>query len=230
MKNIKVQLIINIITITIAIIVIILAYYMITNSKYSRKFVKELIEKNGETHNYIIEIESNSINDTETTIQKITQKDDARKEENIKRETITWYANDFVIIKDTEKTYSKLDGGIVDENGERKKIYIPTSEIISINPLKSEFNSYADTYNDSNYKFLKKENYNDIKCIVVEFSSVNEENKTKAWIDLETGFVLKEEEYSGGILERTTKYKVEANVVTNEDIDLPNLDEYTYIE
>ena len=79
MKQKNKQIIVNIITIINIVIIIIFMYNLSVNSKYSRKYIKELLEKGYNYKNYIIQVEKKitATNELETT--KITQKEDARK-------------------------------------------------------------------------------------------------------------------------------------------------------
>lgn len=224
----KKQLIINIITIINIIIIIILSYKMIINSKFSQRFVKELIDNNN-TNNYIVIKEEYSVKDETTSSEKIVQNENARKEEYLDTGKTIYYYNNFEINKD-RKTYKKLESIQVDKNGnEENRVEISTKEIISSHPLKNEFNSYIFLDSSSEYKYLKKEIYKGEECIVVKFI-INKEDSIKVWIDLEIGFILKEENYSTGVLESIVTYNIEKDVETDNILDIPNLNEYTFIE
>ena len=58
----------------------------------------------------------------------------------------------------------------------------------------------------------------------------NKVDYIKVWINLDNGFVIKEESYKDNILESIVTYKTEVNTVTSDIVEIPNLDEYTYIE
>ena len=229
MKN-KIQIIINIFTIINIILILLLGYKMIINNKYSRKYVYELIEKNGNTNNYIIVKERYSFKYGEKEVEKIIQKENARRVEQYgdNYETMTLYANDFAIHMD-ERTYSKIKGQKVDENGNETDVIVTTKEIISLHPLKNEFDNVP--YIDSDgYKYLNKEKYNGVNCIKIQLIK-NEESYVIMWIDMETGFVLKEEKYNNeGVLECITTYKTNVNNVTDREIDFPDLNTYRYID
>ncbi len=229
-KNCK-QLIINVITIINIIAIIVFSYYLYINNQYSRGKVYEILEKNINNMNYSIEIEDNFIKEGKTSFMKIIQKENARKEENLTDQSIKWYANDFIIIKRTDdKVYYREEKQITDINGNITHSYSTTDE--KINKLIYEFSSLVYINNsDIDYKYLKKETYNNQKCIVIELTNIESYPITdiKIWIDLESGFVLKEEYYCEKELERVIKYTTNINCVTDNEIKLPDLTEYSFL-
>lgn len=229
-KNSK-QLIINIITIINIIVIIAFIYYTYINNQYSRGKVYEILENNINNINYSIEIKDNFIKEGKTSFMKIIQKENARKEENITDHSIKWYANDFIIINTIDKkVYYKEENQITDINGNITHSYSTTDD--KINKLIYEFGSLVYINNsDIDYKYLKKEIYNNQKCIVIELTNIESYPTTdiKIWIDLESGFVLKEEYYCEKELERVIKYTTNINCVTDNEIKLPDLTEYTFL-
>lgn len=227
MRKKEVQRIINIIVIINITIIFMLGYHIIINNKYSKKFIYELTEKNINNGNFILEKEENIIKEGKINKTKIIQKEDARREENLNNGEIIWYANDLVIIKNIdEKIYYRQKAGETDIGGNTTYRYMTTKDILAYSTLRNDFKCVNFMMNSQNYKYLKKEKYNDTKCIVVYI----EDYKAKVWINLETGFILKEELYLNGTLESITTYKVETNIVTDKEIDVPNLKEYTFID
>ncbi len=225
MKN-KKQLLINIITIINVVIIAIFIYQMVINSIYSRKFAKELIEKNGNTSNYILSKEKYLIEKDTTEIEKVVQMEDARKIIYEDTGKVMLYYNDCEI-NEKLKRYSKTKAT---DNGE-EEILITTKEIISMNPLKSQYESYNNIISSyRNYKYLGKEKIDSISCIIVKCTMDNKVDYIKVWINLDNGFVIKEESYKDNILESIVTYKTEVNTVTSDIVEIPNLDEYTYIE
>ena len=126
MKEKKIQLIINIVTIINILIILILIYNMIISNKYSRKFVQELAEQNAQTFNYMMVKESYSIKDGTTSKVKVTQSENARIEEDLETGYTMLYYNDFRINQEN-KTYSEFIGHKVEEDG---KILLP--ELLSL--------------------------------------------------------------------------------------------------
>lgn len=225
MKN-KKQLIINIITITNVVIIAIFIYQMVTNSIYSRKFAKELIEKNGNTSNYILLKEKYQIEKDTKDIEKVVQMEDARKIIYEDTDNIVLYYNNCEI-NEKVKRYSTTKAN----DNVKGEIPITTKDIISMNPLKSQYESYNDiisSYRD--YKYLGKEKIDNTNCVVVQCTMDNKVDYIKVWISLDSGFVIKEENYKDNILESIVTYKTEVNTVTSDIVGIPNLDEYTYIE
>ena len=225
MKN-KKQLIINIITITNVVIIAIFIYQMVTNSIYSRKFAKELIEKNGNTSNYILLKEKYQIEKDTKDIEKVVQMEDARKIIYEDTDNIVLYYNNCEI-NEKVKRYSTTKTN----DNVKGEIPITTKDIISMNPLKSQYESYNDiisSYRD--YKYLGKEKIDNTNCVVVQCTMDNKVDYIKVWISLDSGFVIKEENYKDNILESIVTYKTEVNTVTSDIVGIPNLDEYTYIE
>ena len=225
------QRIINVITTINIIVIIAFIYYIYINNRYPRGKIYELLEKNVNNINYSIEIEDNFIKEGRTSIMKIVQKEDARKEENINDNSIKWYSNDFVIVKRIdEKSYYREKKEITDINGNTIQGYSTTND--HIYKLIYEFNSLMYINNsDIDYKYLKQETYNNQKCIVIELTDAESYPITdiKIWIDLENGFVLKEEYYCEKELERVIKYTTNINCVTDNEIKLPDLTEYTFL-
>lgn len=224
----RLQLIINIVTIINIIIIIILLYKLITENKYSRKFIIELLETNADINNYIILEERYSAETGTTSAKKISQNDNARLVEYLDSKKTILYANNLEINKQA-KTYAKLEMNETDENGNRTSKDITTQDIISLHPLRNEFNSFSYVYYSPDYQYLRKEEYNRVKCIVVEFIVNGENDRVIVWIDLKTGFILKEEYYKTDLKEIIT-YKTEVNTVEDNEIDIPNLSDYTYIK
>ena len=225
MKN-KKQLIINIITITNVVIIAIFIYQMVTNSIYSRKFAKELIEKNGNTSNYILLKEKYQIEKDTKDIEKVVQMEDARKIIYEDTDNIVLYYNNCEI-NEKVKRYSTTKAN----DNVKGEIPITTKDIISMNPVKSQYESYNDiisSYRD--YKYLGKEKIDNTNCVVVQCTMDNKVDYIKVWISLDSGFVIKEENYKDNILESIVTYKTEVNTVTSDIVGIPNLDEYTYIE
>lgn len=223
------QRIINIIVIINIIIILLLGYHMIINNKYSRKFIYELMEKNINSDNFILEKEENIVKDGKISKTRIIQKEDARREETLNNGKIKWYANDLVIIKNTdEKIYYKQKAGEDDINGNTTYRYMTTKDVLTYSTLRNEFYCINFMMNSQDYKYLKKEKYNGTECIVIEFDKILDYD-ARIWIDLETGFTLKEELYLDGTLESITTYKVETDIVTDNEIGLPNLEEYKFI-
>lgn len=233
MKKIKnsEQLIINIITIINIIVIISFIYYIYINNQYSRGKVYEILENNINNINYSIEIEDNFIKEGKTSFMKIIQKENARKEENITDQSIKWYANDFIIVNTIdEKVYYREENQITDINGNITHSYSTTDD--KINKLIYEFSSLVYINNsDIDYKYLKKETYNNQKCIVIELTNIESYPITdiKIWIDLESSFILKEEYYCEKELERLIKYTTNINCITDNEIKLPDLTEYTFL-
>ena len=223
MKQKNKQIIVNIITIINIVIIIIFMYNLSVNSRYSRKYIKELLEKGYNYKNYIIQIEKKLTSTNELEITKITQKEDARKVEYVNKKITKWYLNDIVIVDD-------------EQNNIRQ--YAIQSTQNSLNVLGEQFEIYMYIDNADEYKYIKKETYKDKKCIVFELKNVYKDTSEaeaksydcKYWIDNESGFILKQEKYCEGILEETTTYSVKECCVTNEDIKQPNIEEYKKID
>ena len=65
---------------------------------------------------------------------------------------------------------------------------------------------------------IHEEKYGNYQCYVINFEG------EKIWVDKETMFIIRDD-YAG----QTTEYKVETNIVTDNDVKLPNLENYTKI-
>lgn len=224
----KTQLIINIITVIASIIILILVYKMLINSKYSQRYIKELVDKNTDTTNYIIEKEKIFIRSETKNLEKIIQKSDGRKEEYSSTGKIMIYANNLEI-NESRKTYTEVKVQEIDKDGKVNEKTYTTKEMVKLHPLKNEFNSYI--YIDSSkYEYLGKEKIDNTKCIKGKFTLYEKSNYIIVWIDLKTGFIIKEEEYKEGKLDNIVTYNTKINIVTDQDIIIPKLEDYNYYE
>lgn len=175
-----------------------------------------MLDKNADCDNYIVTKEEYSVETGETHKTKMIQKGTTRKED--KNFGTTWHYNNLWIMG-IHKEYRRVMG-------------------TTIYTLKDEFNIYVGT-DEKNYQYRGKENYQSKECIVVEFKNAfkrkdgSEPEKVydvRQWIELETGLLLKEEQYVGENIETIITYDIQTNCVTEEDLDLPNLEEYTLRE
>lgn len=198
---------------------------MFRNNKYSRRAINELLEKNANVINYVMTKETHNIEDGTISTQKIIQNEKGRKEEYLDTYYTRLYYDNF-IINLNEKTYSKVVGHNVDEG---KYIDITTKEVISWHILKNEFESFSHINSNAEYKYLKKELYNDKTCIIIELKITDTETE-KIWIDSDTGLINKEEYYIENKLNKIIIYETELNNVTDNDLSIPNLKEFNFIE
>lgn len=237
MSKKTIQLIVNIIVIINIIIIVIFGYHIMINNKYSRKKVNELLEKNIKNINYIMEIEDSFIREGRVEKEKIVQKENTRKEENMTNGYVRWYTNDFTFVKSADrKVYYKAKEEIMDLKGNVTYRDITTKDVVNEATFRNDFRCFMYIDSNADYKYLRKETYNNVDCIVIEFIGVsadpinNTSTDVKVWIDLDTGFEIKEEHYCDGVLEREINYRVEINIVTDKEIDSPDIEEYTFIE
>ena len=228
MKEKKIQIIINIVTTINIVLIILLIYNVIITNKYSRKFVLELAEQNSKTFNYMMVKESYSIEDGTMHTIRVIQNESARREEDLETGYTMLYYNDFRIDQDN-KTYSEFIGQKVEKDGKETDIKITTQEVISWHPLENEFESFKHINSSPGYKYIKTEEYNGAKCIVVEFSFEEYGESVKVWFNLENGLIEKEENYKNETLESVVTYKTEVNTVTDAELFIPDLEDYTYI-
>lgn len=180
MKEKKTQIIVNIITAINIIIIFVLTYYLFVNNKYSAKYIRKLLEKNYEYKNYILEIEQKDLERGELYKTRITQKEECRKVEDIINNSTRWYMDNLCIERDRNNDIRQYSG---------------TETIITT--IGDEMNCYRyiskDNDIDNNYKYLKKEVFNNINCIVVEFKNnarITNQGKSyytsyRIWIDEE---------------------------------------------
>ena len=228
MKEKKIQIIINIVTTINIVLIIILIYNIIISNKYSRKLVLELAEQNSKTFNYMMVKESYSIEDGITSKIKVTQSENARIEEDLETGYTMLYYNDFRIDQEN-KTYSEFIGQNVEKDGKEADIKITTQEVISWHPLENEFESFKHINSSPGYKYIKTEEYNGAKCIVVEFSFEEYGESVKVWFNFENGLIEKEENYKDETLKSVVTYEIEVNNVTDAELCIPDLEDYTYI-
>lgn len=228
--------IITILTIINICIIVIWLMHIIKNQMYSRKYIRELLEKNADCKNYIMEI--NHIDHGEMQYnyqQKITCKEDISKIEYKNDNRIVWHAKN-KIITEGNKTITYIN------------MPMAVSPLIDATHLIWQINSA-----DCNYQYIKQEKYNEKECIVVELSykeiygytySIDKETgerkevedeytiKTyKYWIEKDTGIVLRELGFNqSDKLIKENIYTVQINCVTDKDIALPNTDDYTVVD
>lgn len=138
---------------------------------------------------------------------------------------------------------------IIFNNGIKKIIYKTGDNITDIRWITSDkiISEYSKIYVDSSfvpsdldildiylsgnytYKFLREETYNNLKCIVSEFTNKNSNEKTVVWIDIERKLLVKQEIYdNNNQLTQSVTYNITLNNVTSEDVKLPDLTNYTY--
>ena len=220
----KTQELINLITVCNIIIIIIFIYNIIINNIYSEKNIYKLIQKNINCNNYVLE-KNEKIIDTGTENKvKIVQKKDARMEDDVSDGVTKWYIDNLIIKKNkNDKVYYK-------QKKEDENQYITTQEMLKYLTLANEFQCYNHIENCEKYKYLKNEKFNNKKCVVVRFDNIIDGHDAIILIDCDTGFILKEELYLKDKLETITTYSIKTNVVSDEKLDIPNLQEYTYIE
>ena len=204
-----------------------LVYNMVVTNKYSRKFVQELADINSNVFNYTITKENHSLEDDDITTVRITQSNKARKEENLDTGNTILYYDDLKIDQDN-MLYYEIEREKIDKVGNRVDLKLSTSEILSWYPLKNQFESFKYINSNSDYKYLKTEKYNGSKCLVVEFIYNEYDEIIKVWLNLKNGLIEKEENYKENKLESVVTYKTEINNVTDTNIYIPDLKEYTY--
>ncbi len=233
--------IITILTVINICIIVIWIFNIVQNQIYSRKYIRKLLEKNANCTNYIIEMNHFDYGEGEFNYQqKITCKDDVSKLERKKNrlesvDTIVWHTRNKIISKESKMI-----------------TYINNS--MAVLPLIDEMGlSWRINDAECNYKYIKQEKYNNKDCIVVELSykeiygytyhidnEIGERKKVedeytvktyKYWIDKETGIILRELHFnqSDKLIEENI-YTVQTNCVTDEDIALPNTDDYTVVD
>lgn len=221
MKSKIIKIVINLITLLNIIIIFFIIYHLIINNKYSRSYIRELLDKNKNCTNYIVETQELIVETNEITTEKVTQYNNISKIEYLGNNvnSIIFNINN---LKFFEDKYNNIKQYVYSENSTEilgNRIFIPY-------------------INDSNYnyKYIKNENFNNVGCIVVEFKNTKPTTDTeilftyKLWIDKNNGFVLKEEEYNNDKLYKITNYKVNINCVTDSDIVLPDIDQYEFFE
>jgi len=87
-------------------------------------------------------------------------------------------------------------------------------------------------------KIFQKEKYNNIKCVVLYYEDAEMQGTAgvwtrlsyKIWIDEERGHILKQETYKDGELSEITTYTIQTNCVTDKEIALPDLKDFTKIK
>ncbi len=220
MKDKKLQMIINMVVVINIILILALGYYLMLKSKYTVKYIKKLSEKSMQCYNYIIEIQSEDIQTKEKYHIKIFQKEKSRREDIISENITRWEVNDVQIFEDrteNERVYSEW-------KTEQKILYGD--------------NNWWRYVNNEKFKYIGKEKYNNIKCVVLYYEDAEMQGTAgvwtrlsyKIWIDEERGHILKQETYKDGELSEITTYTIQTNCVTDKEIALPDLKDFTKIK
>lgn len=211
MENKKLEKNFLIVIIVIIILAIVAGMVMVLsqNNTHSYSNIERIAKQNLKYNNYMLTITGDIYSENSTKIdKKVTRKGDIRKEEYIQRDgnkEIRWQTNDKIIVESSKMI---IDSGFIKNDLDILSQYIE---------------------NKDKYDYLKNEKYNDIECIVVQFT--RQDSKAILWIDEEKGLVLREQHYNkDGNIDYEYFYDIELNTVSDEQVKLPNIDDYTYAE
>ena len=230
--------IITILTVINICIIVIWIFNIVQNQIFQRRDIRKLLQKNANCTNYIMELNHFDYGEGRFDYrQKITCKDDIFKVEyeNKYSNNIDWHVEN-KIISEESKMLMYINAPIA------------VSPLIDATGLIWQINSA-----EWDYKYIKQEKYKNKQCIVIELSdediygyTYRIDNKTgerkkvedeytvktyKYWIEKDTGIVLRELHFnqSDKLIEENI-YNVQANCVTDEDMILPDTDDYTIVD
>ncbi len=213
LKN-KKTLVALIVIILIALIVLTLCIAM--NNKYSRDSITDLVKNSTISNN--IYIENNMYeNNSYVGVAKFYIKDNMEYiyQENKNQEKIETYINNESNISTTvlhsEKIITQTNNNYTDFNS-------------VLQPLKD---TLLNELNDSlqyQYKYCGKELVNEINCIKISLTNNENNENYNYYIDETTGYIVQYENESS---KNKEIYKYELNSVTDEQIKVFNLDDYS---
>lgn len=199
----KKNIVIIILTIINIMIIALCINKIIINEQFSRRKLRQLYNSNSECVNYTANMNYYNFKTQYNDAKEIKYKED-RYQEKSSNGTM-WYIGNKVYVENTKEI-------------------IELDDFFNIK-LGNLFNLYMYIDNDTyEYQFIKKEKKADYFCWVIELKK--EEEKHRFWIESNTGIVLKEEIYEGKEKLEEYQYKVTINNVTQEELKIPNLEQY----
>lgn len=203
-----------VITLLIIIILIGTVVLILQNNPQNYLYAKKVNSITKAYKNYEVTVTTKLYNEqgenTTPTIRKIERKNHVRKVMSLKEDgsiiATAWQTKDKIIIEET-------------------KTILPSAFISDDLNVLEEFLS-----NKDQYEYLRSETYNNIKCIVVQFSAPNR-GKAIAWIDEDRKVILKQEKYNEkGTLQYEAFYDIKLNCMQDDKLKLPDTTGYTYKE
>lgn len=225
MKNKK---IVKVIWSLILICVVILGAIIIKEkSEYTLEETKELVKKGIELPDNIYLI-TKYYDEKENEIGKIEIQKSGNYEYIKQEEDGRVYCETFVDYNE-EKLITVMhtnENIFIWNNHQKQEITEDTNEFI-YSSKRNELYAHVGIY-----KFLGREKVNDRKCIVVSLTDNYKEGLyvTNYYIDMETGYILKQEDIKDGNVNSIMINQYFENVVKEEDIKKYNAEEYTDYE
>ena len=191
------------------------------NEKYTREDLVEILDEIGHKENFKMQIKIQDTTSGENS-GKITiwSKDNITKIKNIENDLI-WHNRDSMISLKEQTRYEN----IIEENLD-VLFYWKIS-------IQDNFNLVETDYI---FKYLNEEKYNNKNSIVFELNWCNEEdepyfNKIKMWVDKDVGEILKIELYEENKSPAyIVEYELQTDIVTDEDIKMPDTSNYEVID
>lgn len=196
------------------IVLIVLTLCIVMNNKYSRDSITSLVKNSIISNNIYIE---NNIyeNNSYIGVAKFYIKDNMEYiyQENKNQEKIEIYINND---SNTSTTVLHSERTITQDNN--------TNDTPFELPLKNDLLDKLNNNTKYNYNFAGKEKINEINCIKI--SLINSENNENCnyYIDENTGYIVQYENESS---KNKEIYKYDINSVTDEQIKVFNLDNYS---
>lgn len=198
----------------VLIVLIVLTLCIVMNNKYSRDSITSLVKNSTISNNIYIE---NNIyeNNSYIGVAKFYIKDNMEYiyQENKNQEKIEIYINND---SNTSTTVLHSERTITQNNNTNDNPF----EL----PLKNDLLDKLNNNTKYNYNFAGKEKINEINCIKI--SLINSENNENCnyYIDENTGYIVQYENESS---KNKEIYKYDINSVTDEQIKVFNLDNYS---
>lgn len=194
--------IITIITIINITIIALIAGFWIYSSQYSAREIQQMVSNAYRKDNYIVYTSCENFIYPEISFSKLARKGNIRKIETL---GMTIWQTENMEIQEDNKTYIKTNQDLDD--------------VTLCNNSAAVF------------RYVKKEKYNNKKCIVVQYiekyDNAKKHPKTVYWIDEEAGTIEKMESYDeNGFLEYRYHYITEFDCVESSEMILPDIQEY----
>lgn len=206
------------IIITVLIVVVGILVYLKLNYYKTEKPMYELTQNLNNYNN--LHIHTVRISDKYGTLEK----DRYWKDNEYKEKDSSNAENDCAYINSNEKTFIS----ILEED---KSVYISENDITTDMEINNKSHNFTgifciDIKNlNQDYQYLGTENINNKECYKIFVSNKNQVDTATLWIEKETGFVLKLEEFFDG---ETITYEntYEIGTVTDDDVKKPDIQAY----
>lgn len=218
LKKVKILIILFVL-----IILTVLTVYIIKNNKYSKNSIMNLIKNSTIPSNIYIEnnIYENDLNSS-LGFAKFYIKDNKEYiyQENKNHEKIEVFVNSedhtLIVVLHSEKIITQTNN--IDSDSDFNSV---------LQPLK---NTLLNELNDSlhyQYKYCGKELVNGINCIKISLTNIENNENYNYYIEESTGYIVQYEFIDSNNSKQIETYSYNINSVTDEQLKIFNLDNYS---